>query len=934
MPHRRVVSLNGIWDLAFDPRNLGRRQRWWSRFPARTEKAPVPGVWEQVRPGYDGVGWYRTRFASPTLPPGGRIWVKFHASAYFTEVWLNGERLGEHEGLGAPFEFEITGRLRPENELVARVINPTINAPIDGFRAGAPLNQSDLPVGKAAWYFNYGGLWQGVDLLVTGPARIEHVFIKPRLKSRSADVSFRVNTAASGAFMEWSVTPRGQPERTVAAGRMALPRRRGVIEGHFTVRLGRDARLWSPDAPHLYVLRLKVNGVAGGDDLETRFGLREFTIRGGRFLLNGEPIRLKGLLQQGVYPRTLAFPESAAEARRELMLLKRNGFNFLRSHLRAPEPSYLDLADELGILVEAEPPIGWIINSAKTEERCRHAIDAMIVRDRNHPCIVFWCLLNEAYHFLGFSMPQVKALTERLARSARKLDPTRILMDTSGGSGSGAGGGSEVWLPYADRKTPLIDAHAYCPVPPTDEGLRRYRDLGRPGVLTYISEYGALEMPPDYDAVERGYTARERALGLEDYRLHADFHASLKKQFQRAGLRRHFGSVAGFIRETLHVRARNLADITAAIWTNPRIAGAAYCQLADASGEQFGVTDIWRRPKPAWAAMVRSCADTMAMATVEPRVFFADRTVAVSCRVLNEGTSDGNLRWECVVRSADGRERVLGSGTARTVPPTGYALRQRRKLNLEPGEYELIGRVRRGATIVHQQPFLFRVLPSAGDRPLCIAAWDPAKSIRQSLKGLPVEITPFINNTRLPDRPIVMDVRQPIAHPSLRFEVIGQARKTAQIGGALVLLEPEMLLLRDCLLPHPPGIVPMMRCTAYVRPHDAVAGLPSNVIADYEYAEMLPRRWDRADEVTDLGGEIVIGSFGANMWTRPAAYYWGAGLYRLPLGRGSVWVCQLHLLDSASDAPRRLLYSLIAEAQRGIRAADATPLMSRCIDPL
>jgi len=930
MPSRRVLSLNGLWDIAFDPKNEGVRQRWWLRFPARTERIRVPGVWEQVRPGYDGVGWYRTRFASPTLPPGGRVWLRFNASAYFTEVWLNGVRLGENEGLGAPFEFEIGARLRAENELVVRVINPTINAPIEGFRAGAPLNQSDLPIGKAAWYFNYGGLWQGVDLLVTGPVRIEQVFVRPRVASRSIEVSCRVNGAAPGAGIEWSVAPKDKPERVAAAGRGVLSRSPRGSEAAFTARMGRTASLWSPDTPHLYTLRLR----CADDALDTRFGLREFTIRGGRFLLNGEPIRLKGLLQQGVYPRTLAFPETLAEARRELMLLKRNGFNFLRSHLRAPEPSYLDLADELGILVEAEPPIGWIINSPKTEERCRRAIDAMIVRDRNHPSIVFWCLLNEAYHFLGFTMPQVKALTERLAVSARQLDPTRILMDTSGGGGSGTDGGSEVWLPYSDRKTPLIDAHAYCPVPPTDEGLRKYRDLGRPGLLTYISEYGALEMPPDYAAVERRYSPRERALGLEDYRLHADFHASLRDQFRRAGLRPLFGSVAGFIRETLRVRARNLADITAAIWTNPRISGAAYCQLADASGEQFGVTDIWRRPKPAFAAMVGACADEMAMAFVEPRVFFADRPVLASCRVAGRNDGAGDCRWECVIRDAAGRERVLGAGSLRGRPVSGYVFGQRQPLGLAAGEYEIVGRIRRGTRVLHEQPFRFRVLPPVGGAPLRMAAWDPEGAIRRALRGLGVEIAPFINNTRLPDRPIVMDLRRPIANPALRFEVLGQARKTAQIGGALVLLEPEMLLLRDCLLPRPPGVVPMMRSTAYVRPSGAVAGLSAGGVADYDYAEMLARRWDRADEVAALGGDIVIGSFGANMWTRPAKYYWGAGLYRLKLGRGSVWVCQLHLLDSASDAPRRLLYSLIAEAERGIRATDPTPLLSRCIDPL
>src|SRR5208283_3209680 len=126
------------------------------------------------------------------------------------------------------------------------------------------------------------------------------------------------------------------------------------------------------------------------------------TIGGGCFLLNRQPVVLKGFLSQGSYPRTLIYPESPEMSRRELRLLKDNGFNFLRTHLRPPEPYYLDMADEMGILVLAEPAIGWIINSPETEGRCRREIVETLLRDRNHPSIIMWCLLNEAFHFLGF----------------------------------------------------------------------------------------------------------------------------------------------------------------------------------------------------------------------------------------------------------------------------------------------------------------------------------------------------------------------------------------------------------------------------------------------------------------------------------------------------------------------------------------------------
>ncbi len=929
---RQIISLNGSWDLAFDPKNEGRKKSWWKRFPPRHSQVPVPGVWEQVKPGYDGIGWYRTRFSPPSFPTGGRVLLRFHAVEYFCEVWLNGERLGENEGGWTPFTFEIGDRLRAENELIVRVINPPINHAIEGFRAGAPLNQSDLPIGKAAWYFNFGGLWQGVDLVVTGPVRMEDVFIQPRLGARRAVVLFEFSARRPQTKIRWSVFQKDAPNHIVDAGQIDSWRK-GLIRGEFTVHFPEDVRAWSPDDPCLYVLRMEAvtpDGVS--DTLDTRFGMREFTLRGGQFVLNGSPIRLKGLLQQGVYPRTIAAPEDLSTARQEWMLLKENGFNFLRAHLRPADPAYLDLADELGLLIEAEPPIGWIINSPRTEERCRRAIEGMIRRDRNHPSIVFWCLLNEAYHFLGFTMPQVKRMTARLAASARKYDPTRLMMDTSGGSGSGDGGGSDIWLPYSDRKAPLADAHAYCPVPPNDAALRRYRVMGRRGRLTYISEYGALEMPPDYAAVEQRYTRRERALGLEDYRLHADYRTSLQRHFNRAKIKDLFGDLKGFIRAIQRERAHDLGDITAAIWTNPHIAGAAYCQLADASGEQFGVTDIWRRPKPALAAMANACADILAAPWIEPRVFFAGRRAAISCRLWVGHPPAAGLHWDCVLRGPDGEHR-LGEGPIRSVRDSGNVLNGLR-LAFAPGEYELVGRVRQGERIEHEQRFRFRVLSPIEYSVHDVAAFDPQGRIAEALRGTGVRITPFTNNTRTPDRPILMDLHEGIRHRVLLFEIMGQARKTAQIGGCLVLFEPEMLLLRDVLLPEPPGLSPMMRSTVYIRPHPVVAGMPAGVVAGYEYADVLPHNWDDAEEVHQLGGDIIVGAFGAHMWTRPANYFWGAGLYRLPLGRGSLWVCRLSLLGTSSDAARRLFASLVEAAQKEIRPVHTDRLLSRCIDPL
>ena len=87
------------------------------------------------------------------------------------------------------------------------------------------------------------------------------------------------------------------------------------------------------------------------------------------------------------------------------------------------EPYYLDLCDEMGILVQGEPAIGWIGNTPHTERRCRDQIEGLLRRDRNHPSVVLWCLMNEAYHLRGFTFSQVKRLVSRLVTAPARRTP-------------------------------------------------------------------------------------------------------------------------------------------------------------------------------------------------------------------------------------------------------------------------------------------------------------------------------------------------------------------------------------------------------------------------------------------------------------------------------------------------------------------------------
>ena len=142
----RGQRLNGTWLLAPDPKNTGRQEKWWERPVAGAKSTPVPWIIQDTFPGYHGVAWYWREFDAPTNPDvGGRYLLRFWAVDYLAEVWLNGTRVGEHEGGETPFVLDVTDTIRTgrnkRNLLAVRVLNPT-HERIDGIVLGETPKQA------------------------------------------------------------------------------------------------------------------------------------------------------------------------------------------------------------------------------------------------------------------------------------------------------------------------------------------------------------------------------------------------------------------------------------------------------------------------------------------------------------------------------------------------------------------------------------------------------------------------------------------------------------------------------------------------------------------------------------------------------------------------------------------------------------------------
>jgi hypothetical protein len=367
----------------------------------------VPGCWEQLGVSHDweGEGWYRQ---SLTLNPiwraqFERLWLRFGAVSYFCEVFVNGQKVGEHQGAWDAFSFEVTDVFGESltAEISVRVIKPGGET--------FPTKQTTAGFLPYVWGFLFGGIWQEVTLEGTGAFAIPEGLNLEELQnvplSKNANLSMK------------------------------------RIEGSDV--------FWSPENPALdtWEVSVKVDGVLSDRQI-LRTGRREVTVQGSQILLNGRPCYLRMPLSWGWYPAVMHCNPPVETFRAELEKLRALGYNGFKSCLWVPPPAFLDLCDEMGILVWLELPL-WLPEMNEGQwERTFTEYEAIVRQVRHHPCIVVWTLGCE----LSTACPD--AFLQRLYLHAKQLTGSPLVRDNSGG-GECYGG---LLKEYAD----YYDYHFYC----------------------------------------------------------------------------------------------------------------------------------------------------------------------------------------------------------------------------------------------------------------------------------------------------------------------------------------------------------------------------------------------------------------------------------------------------------------------------------------
>lgn len=415
--YRSTLELSGHWDFRKDPQDQG-TEKGWSKGFKKERTLQVPASWnEQGKDLWDYLGpaWYQTAFRPFPSKEGTRTFLRFDSVNYFATVWLNGQKLGSHEGGHLPFEFEITKvQKKGSNRLVVRVEGllrpdrvPPGNVP---FHPKDAFNNSFNPPASFD-FFPYCGIQREVTLYTTPKVPIRDLTVITFLEGPTGLVHVKVQA------------PLGSEFRMKLRGHGREFRMDGTTpETIFRVP---NAKTWAPGAPNLYDLtvELRKDGKAL-DQVSLPVGIRTFEVKGSHLLLNGNPIFLNGFGRHEDHPKMGRGLPDAVRAKDFKNMTWVGANSYRTSHYPYSEKD-LDLADRLGFLVIDETPaVGLFFKKEGLKKRltlCRQMTREMIERDKNHPSVVMWSLANEPHSQRPAAVPFFK----NLAGLARKLDPTR-----------------------------------------------------------------------------------------------------------------------------------------------------------------------------------------------------------------------------------------------------------------------------------------------------------------------------------------------------------------------------------------------------------------------------------------------------------------------------------------------------------------------------
>ncbi|MEO6977419.1 MAG: sugar-binding domain-containing protein, partial [Mucilaginibacter sp.] len=350
--------------------------------------------------------WYRRSF---TVPPGWKnkqVIIHFDAVAYQATLFVNGHKAGAHNGSYDAFSFDITPYLTNGSNTLTLAVQD--------------LNDGRVPSGKSGPRGDYtfcSGIWQTVWLEPVSKVYVENIRLLPDLANSRLKVL--VNTTGGGTVTAVALDGNKEVSQAKAVG------------GAYFYLPIKSPKLWSPEEPFLYDLKLTLQNANGEvtDEVKSYFGMRDIKLGKlngvNRPLINGKFVMQLGLLDQGYWPDGVLTAPTEEALKFDVEFAKNAGFNLIRKHMKTEPQRFYYWADKLGLLVWQDMPAIWYQNedTTKTRGEYRRELKALIDGHYNSPSIITWVPFNE-----NWGAFDVKHITDWV----KQYDPSRLVNGNSG----------------------------------------------------------------------------------------------------------------------------------------------------------------------------------------------------------------------------------------------------------------------------------------------------------------------------------------------------------------------------------------------------------------------------------------------------------------------------------------------------------------------
>lgn len=446
------VNLNGYWSFTFDEALAGKALAG-EDCSVLDRKILVPFPWGSKLSEVEDLGdvaWYGRKITVPQSWKGKRVFLVVGASDWDTQVWLDGNEVGRHQGGYTPFECELKDvKFGQAQQLVIKADDTPSDAHLYGKQG----------------YGNARGIWQTVYLEARGENYISSLHFTPDIDNSNVKVDVALAApAAEGESFKLAFKTGGQD---TFSGEIA-----GKDKASFIIPI-KDQHLWDLDDPFLYEVTASL-GIQ--DEVNSYFGQRKVGVMpfpGADFnyvALNNKPLYLQLCLDQSYHPEGFYTFPSDEFMKNEIQISKNLGLNGNRIHIKVEVPRKLYWADKLGLLIMADTPNFWGEPVPEAREDWENCLRAQVERDYNHPSIFAWVNFNETWGLFtgGTYLPETQEWVRSMYHLTKSLDPSRLVEDQSACN-------------HDHVESDINSWHAYCRGFVWEDEIKKYVDGTFPG---------------------------------------------------------------------------------------------------------------------------------------------------------------------------------------------------------------------------------------------------------------------------------------------------------------------------------------------------------------------------------------------------------------------------------------------------------------------